>query len=112
MEEQSECTVRFPGISAADADRAATELRDALAGTEGLTIERRRKPGEQNLGSDLILLISTPAMLAVAQGIRMWIAKRGSRVVITTKDGTVIAEGDAATNIDVKATVAALKRKS
>ena len=57
------------------------------------------------------MIFGTPVAVAIAKGVHDWIAKNGNRVTIKTADGTVIATGDAARNIDVGQTVEALGGK-
>jgi hypothetical protein len=62
----------------------------------------------QDFGGTLAVVLGTPFALALAKGVADFIAKQGCRLVLETPDGRVIATGDAAANIDVASTVAAL----
>lgn len=103
--------IRFDNMSTADANRAADELRRQLRGAMGseVSIDRIKENQEtQDFGGTLAIVLGTPFALALAKGIRDYIAKRGCRVVLETPEGRVIATGDAAANIDVASTAAAL----
>jgi hypothetical protein len=62
----------------------------------------------QDFGATLIVVLGTPAALAIAKGIHDLIAKRGDSVRIRTKCGEVIATGGAANNINIAETVRAI----
>jgi len=103
--------IRFDDMTTADANRAAAELRKQLRSTLGprVSIDQIKENQEtQDFGGTLAVVLGTPFALALAKGIRDYIAKRGCRVVLETPEGRVIATGDAAANIDVASTVAAL----
>ncbi len=103
--------IRFDNMSTADANRAADELRRQLRGAMGseVSIDRVKENQEtQDFGGTLAIVLGTPFALALAKGVRDYIAKRGCRVVLETPEGRVIATGDAAANIDVASTAAAL----
>jgi formyltetrahydrofolate synthetase len=107
--------LRFEGVTPAEANRLADELDERLREiTRGQLETRRRQEREdtQDLGATieiLVALLGTPFAVAIAYGIRDFIAKRGSRIVIETESGRVVANGDAATTIDTDALAAALK---
>lgn len=103
--------IRFDNMSTADANRAADELRRQLRGAMGseVSIDRIKENQEtQDFGGTLAVVLGTPFALALAKGVSDYIAKRGCRVVLETPEGRVIATGDAAANIDVASTAAAL----
>jgi len=103
--------IRFDNMSSADANRAAAELRRQLRskmGSEVAIDQVRENEESQDFGGTLAVVLGTPFALALAKGIRDYIAKRGCSLVLETPEGRVIATGDAATNIDVASTAAAL----
>ncbi|MEJ2337241.1 MAG: hypothetical protein P8Y26_16640 [Gemmatimonadales bacterium] len=103
--------IRFDNMSPADANRAAAELRKQLRSSMGsqVSIDRVKENEEtQDFGSTLAVVLGTPFALALAKGVRDYIAKRGCRIVLETPEGRLIATGDAAANIDVASTAAAL----
>lgn len=107
--------LRFEGVTPAQANRLADELDERLREiTRGQLETRRRREREdtQDLGATIEIaacLLGTPFALAIANGIRDFVAKRGSRVVIETEFGKVIAAGDAAMTMDAVALAAALR---
>lgn len=110
-EDERVLLIRFDDMTTADANRAASELRKQLRtkiGSQIIINQIKENEETQDFGTTLAVVLGTPFALALAKGIREYIAKRGCRVVLETPDGTVIATGDAATNIDVASTVAAL----
>jgi hypothetical protein len=103
--------IRFDDMSTADANLAAAELRKKLRASMGsqVSINQVKENEEtQDFGGTLAVVLGTPFALALAKGVADYISKRGCRVVLETPDGRVIATGDAAANIDVASTVAAL----
>ncbi|MFG2044789.1 hypothetical protein [Dactylosporangium sp. NPDC048998] len=110
--------IKFDGLTLAEANQAAAELQEMVvdaadrAGEEvGSSVERHRTD-TQDFGATLVLVLGTPAAVAVVRAIHAYIAKRGSRVVIETADGArVVATGDAAANIDVARTVEAMRAR-
>jgi hypothetical protein len=106
-----EILVKFEGLDAAKANKAAVELRQRLLriADPGTRIEiRKDDPNTQDLGATLVLVLGTPAIIALVKGIRDFIAKTGDAVVIETPNGRVVARGSAADNINVAKTVDAL----
>jgi hypothetical protein len=108
--------ISFDHLSAGEAGRAAAELR-ALVLDEADGIEaslRRTAADSQSVGETLVLLFGSSAAVAIAEGIRAYLAKRpGQRdgLTIRTADGEVIATGEAASKLDAPALVRALKAK-
>jgi len=115
------CTilVRFPEDSPEDANLAVQRLGEFIqaeaAGQEAAREESapvltpcKDRQDTQDLGSILALTFGTPFAVAIARGLAAYIQAVGSRVVIETPEGKVIASGDGAKNIDVAKTVAAL----
>ena len=103
--------IRFDGMSTADANRAAAELRKQLRSKLGAQVainQIKENQETQDFGGTLAVVLGTPFALALAKGISDYIAKRGCRLVLETPQGKIIATGDAAANIDVASTVAAL----
>lgn len=88
--------IRFDDVSVAEANRFANELRDIILDATD-EIEMRFGQVElnsQDFGGTLVLVLGTPAVIAVAQGIRTWLQRRDTaKVTITTVNGEVRAEG-------------------
>jgi hypothetical protein len=104
--------VRFEGLSVAEANRAAAELRNAIERAGGNEVEtsiRKETQETQDFGATLVLILGTEAAIIVAKAIHSYVAKRGDKVVIETEGGKVLATGAAAANIDVAATAEAMR---
>jgi hypothetical protein len=104
--------VRFEGLSTAEANRAALELKDAIDRRGGASLQTaitKERDDTQDFGATLVVILGTPAVVTLAKAVHSYIAKRGDRVVIENENGTVIATGAAAKNIDVSETVAAMR---
>ncbi|WP_157914293.1 hypothetical protein [Methylorubrum populi] len=101
------------GNSNATSSQDASELREfinQIAVRHGLDKQIgidiiKDRTDTQDFGATLAILFGTPAAIAIAKGIHDFIAKSGSRVTINHKNGTVIAVGDPAKNIDIAAVV-------
>ena len=113
-----EIAIAFPSCSIGEANQLAVELQDrfsrivtarGLSGSIQATVFKDDE-NRQDFGASLAIVLGTPAAIALAKGVHDLIAARGHSVVIKTKDGHIIAKGDAAKNIDVAETVAALER--
>jgi hypothetical protein len=109
--------VTFDGADPAQSNRTVQELCDALRETVGPGLGsaiEKEDTDTQDTGSTLALVFSSTATLAVAQGIRAYLARRSDRahtIKITTADGTeVIATGDAARSLDAAALIRATRR--
>ena len=93
--DQQRFTIIFDQSSAADANRWASELREALLdATEDVEVEQQREdPHSQDLGTILQLAtIGAPAILAVAKALGNWLIKhREARVRIKTPHGEIDA---------------------
>ncbi|SRR5260221_1759176 len=85
----------FNGVSEAEANRYAEELREVLldAATE-ITVQRQREnPLAQDLGATLVLIMGTPALVAVVNAIGNWLQKRHSaKLTIVTAEQKIVAE--------------------
>ncbi len=91
MDQQS-YSITFENVSPADASRYADELSNALLdATSDITIQRRREdPRAQDFGATLVLLLGTPAAVALAKTITTvignWLQLRqGQGVSVTVK---------------------------
>ena len=91
--------VKFDGEDLADANRYAAELRDTLlevASDTGVNVEanvRRDDPSTMDFGGTLVLVLGTPAAIAIAKGFADWLRKRNTAsVTIETGDGKLVAK--------------------
>jgi hypothetical protein len=115
MAENIALLVKLPELSLRDANVQIQQLRDFILNEadESQTKDAiiRVDSQTQDVGSVLILILGTKAIASVLIGVRKFIEKLGSKIIIETSDGRVVARGDAANNIDVAKTVAALKKQ-
>jgi hypothetical protein len=109
--------ITFEGLSSADANRAATELRRLMLERVDDDLDasiHRADVDSQDAGQVLVLLFGSSAAIAIAEGIRAFLAKRPAQrdgFTIRTADGTeIVATGDAAGKLDAPALIAALNR--
>lgn len=85
----------FEGVSEAEANRYAEELREVLLdATNELDVQRQREnPLAQDLGASLALILGTPAVVAAVQAIGNWLQKRRSAsLTIVTAEKKIVAE--------------------
>src|SRR3979490_211968 len=94
--------ITFQGLDRAEANRVVQELRQALVeriGDDVVASIDRDDPPSQDGGATLVLLFGTPAAVAIAHGIRTYLARRGDdrdRITIKTADRTeIVASGEA-----------------
>jgi hypothetical protein len=90
MDEQ-EYVIRFDDVAAADANRYASELREAiLDASQDVKVERRRDdPYALDFGATIVLVLGTPAVVAVARAIGNWIERSRGTITITRGDTRV-----------------------
>ncbi len=87
--------VTVEGVSPADTHRYAEELRNALLdATPDLTVQRRREnPLTQDFGATLVLILGTPAVVAVVTAVGNWLKLRNSASLTwKTADGHMIVQ--------------------
>jgi hypothetical protein len=94
MDEQT-YVITFDDVSAADANRYAEELRQALLdASPDIEVHRRRDdPRTQDFGATLVLILGTPAVTAattaVAQAIGNWLLRRRGDIIIERENGKI-----------------------
>jgi hypothetical protein len=95
MEQPIRYTVRFDGLEAADAGRAAESLRRTLQEVDP-TIQAKRVRSDQDamdIGTTLEIVLAAPAIVELAQGISDWLRRtHSSKVTLIGQDGTTIVE--------------------
>jgi hypothetical protein len=97
------------GRAVREQNQSLNSLRGAILDNAAADVCLKKISDEtQDLGSALIVVLGTPAVVALFNGIQRWIDKHGDRVVIETADGHVVATGSAAENINIAQTVSAL----
>ncbi|SRR6266487_2059076 len=85
----------FGGVSSAEANRYAEELREALLdATAEIAVQRQRENLlAQDLGATLVLIMGTPALVAAVKAIGNWLQKRHSATLtIVTAEKKIVAE--------------------
>jgi hypothetical protein len=115
---QTGVRITFDELTRTEANRAVQELRDLIlqnaSGDIDASIEKD-DADSQDAGTHLVLLFGSSAAIAIAQGVRAYLARRGDDrdgIVIKTADGTeIIATGEAARTLDAPALVRAALRK-
>ncbi len=92
MDEQT-YMITFDGVSAADANRYADELRNALLdASPDITVDRKREdPRTQDFGAILLLVLGTPAAVAIVKAIGDWLSLRHKvGITIKTPEGEIV----------------------
>jgi len=87
--------ISFPGAVARESNQLAQELKDQLERNHpDVTVDQRReREGTQDLGTVLILILGSKAVIAVAKGIDAFLKKhQEASIKIKTPSGEVIAE--------------------
>jgi hypothetical protein len=116
--DQREIGIRFEGLSAAEANKAAIDLENALLdlGLPDVTTKLQKdRQNTQDFGATLLLLLGSGASLALAKGIADWLRRRAdaaSLVIIDMGENRVIARGVAAKEFDAAGVANALAKAS
>jgi len=85
----------FTGVSEAEANQYAEELREVLleASAEIAVQRQRANPLAQDLGASLVLIMGAPAVVAAVNAIGNWLQKRRSATLtIVTAEKKIVAE--------------------
>lgn len=109
--ERFELHIDFPGASNAEAARYARDLEAALQRVDAaITVTRAQSDADaQDAGSILAVILGSASLVALFREIGVHIAKRGDAIRVSLPEGTVIAQGKAAENVDATELVAVLK---
>jgi hypothetical protein len=94
-----EILISFPEVSPAQANQYAAELQDALRQASiDVSVERiRSDPEALDFGTTLAVILGTPAAIALATAVKRWLARRGTKLIVKTTTGEILAE-----NLDSK----------
>ena len=93
-DETSSIKIRFEDVTIAEAGGLAASLREDLLDISpdiGVRIEKD-DPSTQDFGATLVLVLGTPAVLAVAKGVADYLRRKRGTITIE-KDGTLVATG-------------------
>jgi hypothetical protein len=85
--------ISFDGISSAEANFYAEELRDTLLDASAdVEVERKRDdPSTQDFGATLALVLGTPAVAIIARALGNWLTlRRKAAITIKTANGEII----------------------
>lgn len=80
MSQQHEIKIRFPELNLSEAGKAARALRETIEDESpdlDLSVEKD-DPTNMDFGATLAVVIGTPAVLALARGIALWLARKRS----------------------------------
>jgi hypothetical protein len=95
MDQPLRYIIRFDGLEAADAGRAAESLRRSLLEVDP-TIKAKRvrtDPEAMDFGVTLSIVLAAPAIIELAKGISNWLNRtHSSKLTVIASDGTVILE--------------------
>jgi hypothetical protein len=102
MDQKSELTISFEGLTGHTAGLAAEELKQSILdlGEGDVDVATRKEhEGTQDFGATLVLVFGTPVAIALARGIAGWLQRRAdmTTVVIRDKNGRELLKynGDA-----------------
>ena len=86
--------IKVEGTSVAEAGQLLQDLRETVLDSHSdvsATLERD-DPEAQDFGATLVLLLGTPAIIAVAKGIQEWLKLHHSAELRMEKNGVVVAK--------------------
>ncbi len=93
--DQQTYIVTFEGVSPADAQLYAAELRDVLLDADpDISVQRKRdNPHAQDFGATLVLLLGTPAVVAMVTAVGNWLKLRNNASLTwKTAEGQMIVQ--------------------
>jgi hypothetical protein len=93
--DQQTFIIEFEGVSKREANQYAEELRDTLKAAEpDVSVEQSRdSESSMDFGASLILILGTPAVIAVAKAFGDWLKRHHEvEVKIKTPNGEVVAK--------------------
>jgi hypothetical protein len=85
-------TITFDNGSVADANRWASELKEYIETVSDVEVKQQQdNPYSQDLGTTVVLIFGTPAVLAVAKALGNWLMRhREVSITIKTPEGEVV----------------------
>ena len=87
----SHVTFTFPDVTPDVANVYAEDLQRALEDTiaAGDRVERRReRQDSQDFGATLVLILGTTAVTAIAEGVKMWLARNSGAAIDVSVGGS------------------------
>lgn len=90
MDQQS-YRITFHDVSLADANRYADELQEVLLdASPDVRVERKRENASaQDFGATVVLILGTPAVIAIARAISNWLALHRGTIHIEKENGEI-----------------------
>ena len=102
MDQKSELTISFEGLTGHTAGLEAEELKQSILDLGEADVDvatRKEREGTQDFGATLVLVFGTTVAIALARGIAGWLRRRAemTTVVIRDKNGRELLKynGDA-----------------
>jgi hypothetical protein len=93
MERNSQFIISFEGVSVGEANRLAQDLENELKRNSVHVSRGREDVSSQDFGGTLIMLLGTPAVVAVAHALHAWaVRKNASALRIESGDHKLIAK--------------------
>jgi hypothetical protein len=95
MDQSIRYTIRFDGLEAADASRAAESLRRSLLEIDPTIKAKQARTDEEamDFGTSLAVILATPAVITLAKGISNWLARTPtSKLTVIGPNGKTIVE--------------------
>lgn len=85
--------LRIQGPSVAESNQLAAELRQSVLDASPDVEARISREGEasQDFGASLVLVLGTPAVIAVAKGIQAWLKRRPAATLEMEENGSLKA---------------------
>jgi hypothetical protein len=94
--------IRFQNLNAGIANRYAQTLRSTILDAAPMVVIEARKESQETMdfGTTLGIVLAGPTVVAVANGIRVWLEKHhGVELEFETSDGKLIARNVTAANV-------------
>jgi len=103
--------VSFVGASAADGNRFAGSLSDALRDLDStIQVERvRERDNTQDFGASLAVILGTASAITLAKGIASWLAHNSGATIEIRREGQVVMRASHLDSRDVPKLAEALR---
>ncbi|HKE95512.1 MAG TPA: hypothetical protein VKB34_14455 [Povalibacter sp.] len=89
---QQTIAIRLPELELGEAGRKVEDLKSQLLDdVPGTRVDiRKDDPTNQDFGATLVVVLGTPAVVAIAHGIATWMKKRGQTIELEIDGGRTI----------------------